>query len=113
LTRALEDGLNAGSRYRQEHRIRRHDGAFRWFLLRGEPVRDQAGRIVEWFAAATDIHQQKCAAAALQESNRLLESRVTARTSELSHALQALQAETANRARVEEFLRQAQKMEAT
>jgi C4-dicarboxylate-specific signal transduction histidine kinase len=112
LTRALEDGLNVGSRYRQEHRIRRYDGAFRWFLLRGEPVRDQAGRIVEWFAAATDIHQQKCAAAALQESNRLLESRVSERTSELSDALQALQAETASRARVEEFLRQAQKMEA-
>ena len=112
LTRALEDGLNVGSRYRQEHRIRRHDGAFRWFLLRGEPVRDQAGRVVEWFVAATDINDQKCAAEALQESNRLLESRVIERTSELSDALQALQAETANRARVEEFLRQAQKMEA-
>ncbi|HJY52316.1 MAG TPA: ATP-binding protein [Stellaceae bacterium] len=112
LTRALEDGLNVGSRYRQEHRIRRYDGAFRWFLLRGEPVRDQAGRIVEWFVAATDINDQKCAAEALQESNRLLESRVIERTSELSDALQALQAETANRARVEEVLRQAQKMEA-
>jgi len=87
-------------------------GAFHWFLLRGEPVRDQAGRIVEWFVAATDINDQKCAAEALQESNRLLESRVSERTSELSDALQALQAETANRARVEEFLRQAQKMEA-
>jgi len=87
LTRGLEDGLNMGSRYRQEHRIRRHDGAFRWFLLRGEPVRDQAGRVVEWFFAATDINDQKCAAEALQESNRLLESRVIARTSELSDAL--------------------------
>ena len=82
LTRALEDGLNVGSRYRQEHRIRRHDGAFHWFLLRGEPMRDQAGRMVGWFVAATDINDQKCAAEALQESNRLLESRVTERTSE-------------------------------
>jgi PAS domain S-box-containing protein len=112
LIRVLEDGLNVGSRYHQEHRIRRHDDAFRWFLLRVEPVRDQVGRIVEWFAAAADIDDQKCAAEALQESNRLLESRVTERTSELRRALQALEAETANRAKVEEFLRQAQKMEA-
>ena len=44
LIRVLEDGLNVGSPYHQEHRVRRHDDAFRWFLLRGEPVRDQAGR---------------------------------------------------------------------
>jgi hypothetical protein len=45
-------------------------------------MRDQAGRMVGWFVAATDINDQKCAAEALQESNRLLESRVTERTSE-------------------------------
>jgi PAS domain S-box-containing protein len=112
LIGALEGALNEGSTYHQEHRIRRHDGAFRWFLLRGEPVRDQAGRIVEWFVAATDIDDQKRAAEALHESNQSLETRVIERTAELTRALQALEVETANRARVEGVLRQAQKIEA-
>jgi PAS domain S-box-containing protein len=112
LIAASESALNDGSAYHQEHRIRRHDGTFRWFLLRGEPVRDQAGRIVEWFTAATDIDDQKRAAAVLQKSNQSLESRVIERTAELSRALQALEVETANRARVEEVLHQAQKIEA-
>lgn len=112
LKQGIEQGLSAGLRYEQELRIWRRDGLFRCFLLRGEPVRDQSGQIAEWFAAATDIDDLKRASAALEESNRLLETRVTERTTELSRALEALQAETENRARIEEVLLQAQKMEA-
>jgi PAS domain S-box-containing protein len=40
-------------------RLRRHDGAYRWFLVSVGPVRAGDGRIVKWFGSATDIHEQK------------------------------------------------------
>jgi PAS domain S-box-containing protein len=42
-----------------EYRLRRADGVFRWFLARGEPIRDDAGRVVRWFGTCTDIDDHK------------------------------------------------------
>ncbi len=42
-----------------ELRLRRSDGVFRWFLLQREPLRDEAGTVVRWYAAATEIEQRK------------------------------------------------------
>jgi PAS domain S-box-containing protein len=42
-----------------EARIRRHDGAYRWFLLRVLPLEDASGGVVEWFGSATDIDERK------------------------------------------------------
>jgi PAS domain S-box-containing protein len=69
---AIQRGLDSGTSYNQEHRIRRQDGVYRWFLLRGEPVRDRSGQIVEWFASATDIDDHRHAAEELRESERRL-----------------------------------------
>ncbi|PYV96636.1 MAG: hypothetical protein DMG86_20125 [Acidobacteria bacterium] len=40
-------------------RIRRHDGVFRWFLMRVEPLRDETGKIVRWYGTQTDIEDHK------------------------------------------------------
>jgi len=40
-------------------RLRRHDGAYRWFLVSVGPLQILDGRIVKWFGVATDIHEQK------------------------------------------------------
>ncbi|XWK88219.1 MAG: PAS domain S-box protein [Phormidium sp.] len=45
--------------YECEHRIRRVDGEFRWYLSRGMPVKDEQGRVIKWYGTATDIHAQK------------------------------------------------------
>jgi PAS domain S-box-containing protein len=42
-----------------EVRLRRSDGAFRWFLFRIEPLRDETGEVVRWYGSATDIDQLK------------------------------------------------------
>ena len=42
-----------------EARIRRHDGAFRWFLICVEPLRDESGKIVRWYGTSTDIENLK------------------------------------------------------
>ena len=55
-----------------EGRLRRHDGVFRWFLARFEPVRDAAGEIVRWYGTSTDIDALKQAEAKLREDERAL-----------------------------------------
>jgi PAS domain S-box-containing protein len=56
---AWQHAVATGGPYEIEHRIRRHDGEFRWQLSRGVPLRDDAGNVVRWFGTATDIHEQK------------------------------------------------------
>ncbi|HEX3097096.1 MAG TPA: ATP-binding protein [Usitatibacter sp.] len=53
--KAREDG----DAFEIEARIRRHDGAYRWFLLRALPLKDAAGRVVEWSGSGTDIDERK------------------------------------------------------
>jgi PAS domain S-box-containing protein len=58
-----------------ESRLRRHDGVYRWFLVRAIPVRDGSGNITRWFGTCTDIDDQKQTQtrliAATEESARL------------------------------------------
>src|SRR4029450_6106222 len=44
-----------------EARMRRHDGAFRWFLFRANPVRDAAGNVSRWFGPNIDIEDRRSA----------------------------------------------------
>jgi diguanylate cyclase (GGDEF)-like protein/PAS domain S-box-containing protein len=45
--------------YKLECRLRRADGAYRWWLIRGVPQRDATGMILKWFGTCTDIHDLK------------------------------------------------------
>ena len=56
--------------YDLEYRIKAADGTYRWFKVRGTPIRDQQGEIVRWFGTCTDIEDQKQAEAALQAADR-------------------------------------------
>ncbi len=51
--------LKDGSLYATEFRLRRADGAYRWFLVRALPIRDASGAIFRWYGTCTDIHDQK------------------------------------------------------
>ena len=57
-----------GDAYTVESRIRAADGSYRWFLMRGEPLRAATGTIVKWFGTCTDIHEMRQAQEALRES---------------------------------------------
>ncbi len=69
--------------YSLECRLRRADGAYRWWLVRGSPMLGENGEILKWFGTCTDIEEIKRAESALQEANELLEKRVAERTAEL------------------------------
>ena len=58
--RAVASGLL----YEAEYRLRRADGAYRWFNVRGVPSRDGGpnGRVVRWFGTSTDVHDERQAA---------------------------------------------------
>ncbi|KQQ14833.1 histidine kinase [Methylobacterium sp. Leaf123] len=71
--RAFIEASATGRPVERQQRVRRRDGAYRWFLIRHAPARDGEGRIVHWFGAATDIHDQYIAA----ENLRIEEARQT------------------------------------
>src|SRR5690606_37859374 len=79
-TLAAFDAARAnGTTFLVEHRIRSASGAYRWFLVRGEPYRDpQSGAIVRWYGASVDIHDRKVAEAKLHDLNQTLERRIEA-----------------------------------
>jgi len=52
-------GLAAGVPFENEARVRRVDGEYRWFLLRNVPLRDERGRIVQWYGTGHDIDELK------------------------------------------------------
>jgi PAS domain S-box-containing protein len=69
LTHALETGQT----YEVESRHRRFDGIYRWFHVRGFPLKDTEGRILRWCVLLTDIDDRKRAEAQLAGEKRLLE----------------------------------------
>ena len=56
---AWDKAVRTGTPHEIQPRLRRHDGEYRWFLVRGEPVRNANGTIVRWFGTATDIDETK------------------------------------------------------
>ena len=59
-----------------EQRLLRKDGTCRWFLIRYNPLRDEQGRLVRWYATGTDIEDLKLAEQRLQNENVALREEV-------------------------------------
>lgn len=55
-----------------EARIRKADGNYRWFLIRGEALRDERGAIIKWYGTNTDIHDRKLAEEQMVRSEAFL-----------------------------------------
>src|SRR5262249_27594926 len=60
----------SGSPGEAEARMRRHDGTYRWFLFRVNPVRDEVGNVTRWFGINTDIQRRKSTEEALRATER-------------------------------------------
>ena len=71
----------SGVRGGLEARLRRFDGAYRWFLFEAEPLRDGVGNIVKWYGAATDIQNRRQTEEELRRSEaKLAEAQRVSRT---------------------------------
>src|SRR5580658_3440022 len=81
-----EKARRTGEPYDVEYRLRGKDGAFRWFLCRGNPIRDPGGEVIKWFGTCTDIESQK-------QNQQFLEEQILERTMQLADANTRLQEE--------------------
>jgi PAS domain S-box-containing protein len=68
LTDAWQSILVSGEPGETEARLRRFDGAYRWFLFRANPLRDESGKIVKWYGTNVDIEDRKRAEEELRRS---------------------------------------------
>jgi len=59
--------IETGQPYEIEHRCRRADGVYRWFQVRGLPVRGAENKIIAWYLLLADIDDRKLAEEALRE----------------------------------------------
>jgi len=66
------EAVARGALFENEHRIRRHDGQWRWMSVQVAPVHDARGEIVEWFGMNIDITERKEAEEQLRASEETL-----------------------------------------
>jgi PAS domain S-box-containing protein len=65
---AFDRSFAAGAPFEFEIRIRRSDDVYRWFNVRGLPLRDQQGHILRWCFLLTDVDDRKRAEEALRQA---------------------------------------------
>src|SRR3989454_71428 len=72
LREERRDALARGVPFELEQRARHHDGQYRWFLVQYNPVRDEHGRTLRWYATGTDIDDRKRAEERMRNENLAL-----------------------------------------
>jgi formate hydrogenlyase transcriptional activator len=68
--------LAAGLPFEIEQRARRKDGQYRWFLIRYNPLHDEQGHIIRWYATGTDIEDRKQAEQRIRNENLALREEI-------------------------------------
>ena len=69
LVEVWQSSLASGAPVDTEARIRRFDSSYRWFLIRGNPLRDESGKILKWYGTCIDIDDRKKAEEALNRAH--------------------------------------------
>ena len=59
VAKVFGHAIRSGEPYDFETRIRRFDRVYRWFQVRGLPLRDSNERIIRWYVLLTDIDERK------------------------------------------------------
>jgi formate hydrogenlyase transcriptional activator len=68
--------LARGIPFDNEQRALRKDGQYRWFLFCYNPLRDEQGQIVRWYAVGTDIDDRKRAEERMRNENLVLREQI-------------------------------------
>ena len=68
--------LSRGVRFEYERRVRRRDGQYRWLLVQYNPVRDEGGNVIRWYATGTDIEDRKQAEERTRNENIALREEI-------------------------------------
>jgi len=70
MLETLREAMDSGKPFEVEGRFRRSDGAYRWFLFRGNPLLDESGKVVKWYGTNTDLEDRKCTEQALRSKEQ-------------------------------------------
>jgi len=68
--------LSRGVPFEYERRVRRRDGQYRWLLVQYNPLRDEGGNVIRWYATATDIEDRKRAEERTRNENIALREEI-------------------------------------
>jgi PAS domain S-box-containing protein len=68
--------LVEGKSYEFEARLLRHDGEYRYFLIRQNPVKDERGQILRWYCTATDVEDRKRVEGETRKENIVLREEI-------------------------------------
>jgi PAS domain S-box-containing protein len=68
--------LARGKPFEVEKRELGKDGKYRWFLVRYNPLRDDQGHIIRWYATGTDIEDRKRAEESMRDENLALREQI-------------------------------------
>ncbi len=109
---AWNHAVRSGEPFERQHRLRRRDGEYRWFLARATPLREKAdGPISIWIGIETEISGIVRARDAVTRAAANLEVQVAERSRALEDTSAELQAEARLRGDIRAALMQSQKLE--
>src|SRR6266436_4066655 len=76
LREERHEALARGKPFELEQRALGKDGNYRWFLVRYNPLRDDQGNIIRWYATGTDIEDRKQAEERMRDENVALREQI-------------------------------------
>jgi formate hydrogenlyase transcriptional activator len=76
LREERQQALARGVAFQNEQRARRKDGQYRWFLIQYNPLRDERGEVIRWYATGTDIEDRKQAEERARKENLALREEI-------------------------------------
>jgi hypothetical protein len=86
--RVWSHAVATGGEYEVQYRLRRSDGAYRWFQAVGQLLRDGEGRVTRWYGLLIDIDDRKSMEEALRSTQaRLSRATQTATVGELAASI--------------------------
>jgi formate hydrogenlyase transcriptional activator len=76
LREERDAAISRGFPFEYERRVRRRDGQYRWFLIQYNPLRDERGEVIRWYATGTDIDDRKQAEERTLQENFALREQI-------------------------------------
>jgi PAS domain S-box-containing protein len=76
LREERQEAFARGKPFELEQRALGKDGNYRWFLVRFNPLHDDQGHIIRWYATGTDIDDRKRAEERMRNENLVLREQI-------------------------------------
>src|SRR5258707_13868889 len=68
--------ISRGVPFEYERRVRHRDGQYRWLLVQCNPLLDERGEVIRWYATGTDIEDRKQAEERMRNENIALREQI-------------------------------------